>query len=109
MANRHGCKTVPLSIADFSNIADFPGKRHICPPRRHPEELLAFINDLDQHGIELHALKSPMDTATPASRAFRRIQAAFAEMERNVIRQSEGVKIAMARGSGSQPGRNSVW
>ena len=41
-----------------------------------------------------------MDTTTPAGRAFLQIQAAFAEMERNVIRQRvrEGVKAARARG-----------
>ena len=30
-----------------------------------------------------------MDTTTPAGRAFMQIQAAFAEMERNVMRQGE--------------------
>ena len=41
-----------------------------------------------------------MDTTTPAGRAFLQIQAAFAEMERNIIRQRvrEGVKAARARG-----------
>ena len=47
-----------------------------------------------------------MDTTTPAGRAFLQIQAAFAEMERNVIRQRvrEGVKAARARGrKGGRP------
>ena len=41
-----------------------------------------------------------MDTTTPAGRAFLQIQAAFAEMERNIIRQRvrEGVKAARAHG-----------
>ena len=47
-----------------------------------------------------------MDTTTPAGRAFLQIQAAFAEMERNIIRQRgrEGVKAARARGrKGGRP------
>ncbi len=41
-----------------------------------------------------------MDTTTPAGRAFLQIQAAFAEMERNLIRQrvNEGITAARARG-----------
>ena len=41
-----------------------------------------------------------MDTTTPTGRAFLQIQAAFAEMERNVIRQRvlEDVRAARARG-----------
>ena len=39
------------------------------------------------------AINSPMGTTTPAGRAFLQIQAAFAEMERNLIRQriKEGI------------------
>ena len=47
-----------------------------------------------------------MDTTTPAGRAFLQIQAAFAEMERNVIRQRvlEGMRAARARGrKGGRP------
>ena len=47
-----------------------------------------------------------MDTTTPAGQTFLQIQAAFAEMERNVIRQRvrEGVKAARARGrKGGRP------
>ena len=63
-------------------------------------ELITLIDDLSDRGIEFRALNSPMDTTTPAGRAFLQIQAAFAEMERNVIRQRvrEGVKAARARG-----------
>ena len=55
---------------------------------------------LDRFGIGFRAINSPMDTTTPAGRAFLQIQAAFAEMERNIIRQRmrEGMKVARARG-----------
>ena len=69
-------------------------------------ELVALIDDLESRGIGFKALNSPMDTTTPAGRAFLQIQAAFAEMERNVIRQRvlEGMQAARARGrKGGRP------
>ena len=73
---------------------------------RRAGEFITLIDELDQRGIGFRALNSPMDTTTPAGRAFLQIQAAFAEMERNVIRQRvrEGVKAARARGrKGGRP------
>ena len=69
-------------------------------------ELVALIDSLAERGVAFRALNSPMDTTTPAGRAFLQIQAAFAEMERNVIRQRvrEGLKAARARGrKGGRP------
>ena len=69
-------------------------------------ELVSLIDDLEAQGIGFRALNSPMDTTTPAGRAFLQIQAAFAEMERNVIRQRvlEGIQAARARGrKGGRP------
>ena len=54
---------------------------------RRASELITLIDELDQRGVGFRALNSPMDTTTPAGRAFLQIQAAFAEMEHNVIRQ----------------------
>ncbi|MDO5757600.1 MAG: recombinase family protein [Rhodobacterales bacterium] len=69
-------------------------------------ELIALIDHLAEREIAFRALNSPMDTTTPTGRAFLQIQAAFAEMERNVIRQRvrEGLKAARARGrKGGRP------
>ena len=69
-------------------------------------ELIALIDGLNERGVGFRALNSPMDTTTPAGRAFLQIHAAFAEMERNVIRQRvrEGLKAARARGrKGGRP------
>ena len=76
---------------------------------RRAGELISLIDELDHRGIGFRALNSPMDTTEPAGRAFLQIQAAFAEMERNVIRQRirEGVKAARARGrKGGRPPRH---
>ena len=66
---------------------------------RRAGELITLIDEIDQRGIGFRALNSPIDT-TPAGRAFLQIQAAFAEMERKLIRQRvrENVKAARARG-----------
>lgn len=69
-------------------------------------ELIALIDRLEKRRVKFKAINSPMDTTTPAGRAFLQIQAAFAEMERNLIRQrvKEGIAAARARGrSGGRP------
>jgi DNA invertase Pin-like site-specific DNA recombinase len=73
---------------------------------RLAHDLIALIDGLEKRGIQFRALNSPMDTMTPAGRAFLQIQAAFAEMERNLIRQRvrEGIRAARARGrKGGRP------
>ena len=73
---------------------------------RRAAELITLIDDLEEKGIGFRALNSPMDTTTPAGRAFMQIQAAFAEMERNIIKQRirEGISAARARGrNGGRP------
>jgi DNA invertase Pin-like site-specific DNA recombinase len=73
---------------------------------RLANELVTLIDKLAARGVAFKAINSPMDTTTPAGRAFLQIQAAFAEMERNVIRQrvKEGLKAARARGrKGGRP------
>ena len=70
------------------------------------DRLATLIDDLGSRGIGFRALNSPMDTTTPAGHAFLQIQAAFTEMERNVIRQRvlEGMQAARARGrKGGRP------
>lgn len=73
---------------------------------RLAHDLIALIDGLEKRGIGFKALNSPMDTTTPTGRAFLQIQAAFAEMERNLIRQrvKEGILAARARGrKGGRP------
>ena len=68
--------------------------------------LITLLDELDPRDIALRALNSPVDTSTPTGRAFLQISAAFAEMERKIIRQRvlEGVKAARARGEkGGRP------
>ena len=68
-------------------------------------ELITLIDKLEERGIAFRALNAPMDTTTPTGRAFLQIQAAFAEMERNVIRQRVNEGLAAARARGRKGGR----
>ena len=73
---------------------------------RRAGELIQLVDELERRGVGFRALNAPFDTTTPAGRAFLQIQAAFAEMERNLIRQrvSEGIAAARARGrKGGRP------
>ncbi len=73
---------------------------------RRAGELIRLVDELQHRGVGFRALNAPFDTTTPAGRAFLQIQAAFAEMERNLIRQrvSEGIAAARARGrKGGRP------
>ena len=86
--------------------ADIPGSLDLDRLGRQAAELITLIDGLEKEGIGFRALNSPMDTTTPAGRAFMQIQAAFAEMERNIIKQRirEGISAARARGrNGGRP------
>jgi len=75
---------------------------------RRARDLIGMIEDLERKGVAFKALNSPMDTTTPAGRAFLQIQAAFAEMERNLIRQRVNEGLTAARARGRQGGRPRV-
>ena len=75
---------------------------------RLASELIKLIDELAEKDIGFKAINSPMDTTTPAGRAFLQIQAAFAEMERNIIRQRVQEGLAAARARGRKGGRPRV-
>ncbi len=68
-------------------------------------ELIRLVDELEAKGVGFRALNASFDTTTPMGRAFLQIQAAFAEMERNVIRQRVKEGIAAARVRGRKGGR----
>ena len=66
------------------------------------------LSELESRGVGFRALNASFDTTTPAGRAFLQIQAAFAEMERNLIRQRVNEGLAAARARGRNGGRPRV-
>jgi DNA invertase Pin-like site-specific DNA recombinase len=76
---------------------------------RRAGELIRLVDELESRGVGSRALNAAFDTTTPpAGRAFLQIQAAFAEMERNLIRQRIAEGIAAARARGRKGGRPRV-
>ena len=73
--------------------------------RRLAGELIRLVDELEGHGVGFRALNADFDTTTPMGCAFLQIQAAFAEMERNVVRQRVKEGIAAARARGRKGGR----
>ena len=71
-------------------------------------ELIRLVDELDGRGVGFRALNTAFDTTIPAGRAFLQIHAAFAEMERNLIRQRVCEGIAAARAAGRKGGRPRV-
>jgi DNA invertase Pin-like site-specific DNA recombinase len=65
---------------------------------RRAGELIRLADELDGRGVGFRALNAAFDTTTLAGRAFLRIQAAFAAMERNLTRQRISEGIAVAKG-----------
>jgi DNA invertase Pin-like site-specific DNA recombinase len=62
--------------------------------------LIHLLDGLEARGVGFRALNAAFDTTTATGRGFLQVQAAFAEMERNLIRQwaEEGVTAARIRG-----------
>ena len=75
---------------------------------RRAGELIRLVDELESRGIGFRALNASFDTTTPVGRAFLQIQAAFAEMERNLIRQRVNEGLAAARARGRNGGRPRV-
>jgi DNA invertase Pin-like site-specific DNA recombinase len=68
-------------------------------------ELIHLVKDLESRGVGFCALKAEFDTTTSTGRAFLRIEAAFADMERNLIRQRIRAGVAAGRARGRKGGR----
>jgi DNA invertase Pin-like site-specific DNA recombinase len=98
----------PIACLDYLRAGDVLTVLDFDRLGRRARDLIGMIEDLEKKGVAFKALNSPMDTTTPAGRAFLQIQAAFAEMERNLIRQRVNEGIIAARARGRQGGRPRV-
>lgn len=68
-------------------------------------ELLALMDDLEQHGIGLRILTLGVDTTTPAGRVICSIIGSLAAFERDILRQRTLDGLAAARARGRVGGR----
>lgn len=72
---------------------------------RTVKQLVEFVEDLQQRGIEFRSLTEGIDTSTPAGRFFFHIMAGLAEMERELIRERTRAGLDAARAQGLVGGR----
>jgi len=88
------------SCLDYLRRGDVLVVRDLDRLGRLAGELIRLVDELEAREVGFRALNASFDTTTPMGRAFLQIQAAFAEMERNVVRQrvKEGFAAARARG-----------
>ena len=73
---------------------------------RSLKHLIEVINDLHERKVSFKSLVDAIDTLTPTGQFFFHVTGAFAELERNLIRERTraGLKAARARGrNGGRP------
>lgn len=72
---------------------------------RSVKDLVALAERLKAHEIDLKCLRDGIDTSSATGRFFFHIMSAFAEMEREVIRERTRAGLAAARERGRVGGR----
>jgi DNA invertase Pin-like site-specific DNA recombinase len=68
-------------------------------------DLEAIVGELKDKGVHLKALEQPVDTSTPAGKAFLQMLGVFAEFETALRRERQMEGIAKAKASGVYKGR----
>lgn len=75
---------------------------------RSLRHLIGVMDDLKSRGVHFKSLTETIDTATPAGRMMFQIMGAFAEFERNIIRERSMEGLIAARARGRIGGRRAV-
>ncbi|BBM87081.1 recombinase family protein [Candidatus Uabimicrobium amorphum] len=75
---------------------------------RSVRQLIEFVNELKEKQVLFKSISEAIDTSTPTGQFFFHITAAFAELERNLIRERTQVGLRAARARGRKGGRKKV-
>ena len=75
---------------------------------RSIRDLIAFVDQLHEQGVQFCSLTDSIDTTTPAGRFFFHVMAALAEMERDLIRERTRAGLEAARARGKKGGRRPI-
>lgn len=72
---------------------------------RSLKDLLIRLEELEKNGIQLKSLQESIDTSTAVGRMVFQVAGAFAEFERNIIRERTRAGLSAARARGRKGGR----
>jgi DNA invertase Pin-like site-specific DNA recombinase len=72
---------------------------------RSLSDLLTIVNTLEAQGVKLRSTEQPVDTSSPAGRAFLQMLGVFAEFETALRRERQMEGIAKAKTEGRYRGR----
>lgn len=75
---------------------------------RSLQDLVAFLSDLHQQGIDLFLHQQGIDTTTASGKAMFQMMGVFAEFERAMIRERVNAGLARAKSEGKTLGRPKV-
>ncbi|WP_234853385.1 recombinase family protein [Paracoccus everestensis] len=72
---------------------------------RSMDDLTTIVRQLEAKGVELRATEQPIDTTSPAGKAFFQMLGVFAEFETNLRKERQLEGIAKAKAAGVYKGR----
>jgi DNA invertase Pin-like site-specific DNA recombinase len=72
---------------------------------RSLKQLIELMNEFQERGICFKSMVESIDTTTPMGKFFFHITGAFAELERNLIRERTNAGLKAARARGRKGGR----
>jgi DNA invertase Pin-like site-specific DNA recombinase len=98
-------RTELASLLEFLREGDTLVVTRIDRLARSLKDLQDIIHDLKARGIAFRATEQPIDTSTPAGKAFLDMLGVFAEFETNLRRERQMEGIAKAKANGVYQGR----
>jgi DNA invertase Pin-like site-specific DNA recombinase len=101
-------RTELASLLEFLRHGDTLVVTRIDRLARSLKDLQDIIHDLKARGIALKATEQPIDTSTPAGKAFLDMLGVFAEFETNLRKERQMEGIAKAKLNGVYKGRKPV-
>jgi DNA invertase Pin-like site-specific DNA recombinase len=93
------------TILDFVRQGDTIVVTRIDRLARSVKDLQDLVYELRAKGVSLKATEQPIDTSTPAGKAFLDMLGVFAEFETNLRRERQMEGIARAKANGVYKGR----
>jgi DNA invertase Pin-like site-specific DNA recombinase len=98
-------RTELASLLEFLRDGDTLVVTRIDRLARSLKDLQDIIHDLKNRGVALKATEQPIDTSTPAGKAFLDMLGVFAEFETNLRKERQMEGIAKAKLDGVYKGR----